>query len=82
MTLSELRDYLSVRGTTSLADMAMRFDTDPEVLRPMLARFERKGRVVHRQRPEAQAGGCAGCASCATVDRCDSAAFELYEWVG
>ena len=82
MILSELRDYLAVRGTASLADMALRFDTDPEVLRPMLARFERKGRVVHRRRPEAAAGGCTGCESCASVDRCDSAAFEIYEWIG
>lgn len=82
MILSDLRDYLAVRGTASLADLALRFDTDPETLRPMLARFERKGRVVHRLRPQAQTGGCSGCSACPTVDRCDSAAFELYEWIG
>jgi hypothetical protein len=80
--LSELRDYLSHRGSASLADMATRFDTDPEALRPMLARFERKGRVVHRIQPMDGAGGCAGCTVCPISGRCDTAAFELYEWVG
>jgi hypothetical protein len=81
MILSELQDYLCQRGSASLADMANRFDTDPEALRPMLARFERKGRVVHRIQPIGT-GGCTGCTACPISDRCDQAAFELYEWVG
>lgn len=73
MILSELRDYLKGRGRVTLTDMANRFDTDPDALRGMLAKWIAKGRVVRVEGP----GGCAQ--ACNT---CDVAGVELYEWRG
>lgn len=73
MILVELRSYLAEYGRASLADMANRFDTDPEALRGMLATLERKGRV--RKLPP----GTPCQSSCC---KCDQASPELYEWVG
>ena len=47
MILSDIGNYLREREYASVADIANRFDTDPEVVRDMLAVLERKQRI-HR----------------------------------
>lgn len=71
MILSEVRDYLRERGQASLQDLALRFDSDPEALRGMLAHWIRKGGVIRRT-------AAAACGSSCT--QCDPAAVELYVW--
>ncbi len=71
MILAEISDYIRERQRVSVADVANRFDSDPEVVRKMLAVLERKSRV-HRI-PSVSACG----SSCR---QCDQAATELYAW--
>ncbi len=68
--LTDLKGYLSERRAASLSEIARRFATDPEALRPMLDLWIRKGKVR-------RSGGaaCGGCVSCAPAD------IEFYEWV-
>jgi hypothetical protein len=68
--LSQIRDYLRERGQASLRELALRFDTDPDALRGMLAHWVRKGRVS-RQTVGTSCGGCT---------QCDPAAMEIYLW--
>jgi putative ferrous iron transport protein C len=70
--LSELRIYLADRKRAPLADMASRFDTDPDALRGMLAVLERKGRVPRLSSGAGCSGGCC---------KCDLASAEVFEWV-
>lgn len=72
MILTELKQYLSVRRRVPLADLVHRFDMEPDVLRPMLAHWIRKGKV----RKEVMAGGC-GTGCC----KCDPDTLEVYEWI-
>jgi putative ferrous iron transport protein C len=70
--LSELRVYLADRKRAPLADMASRFDTDPDALRGMLAVLERKGRVRRLSPGAGCSGGCC---------KCDPASVEVFEWI-
>ncbi len=69
--LTDLKDYLSQRRAASLTEIARRFATDPEAVRPMLDHWVRKGKVQ-------RTGGamCQGCSACAASD------VEFYAWVG
>ncbi|WP_338063063.1 FeoC-like transcriptional regulator [Wenzhouxiangella limi] len=57
----------------ALADMAMRFRTDPDALRGMLSKWISKGRVQKLPSGTACGGGCC---------RCDPQSIEIYEWRG
>jgi putative ferrous iron transport protein C len=72
MILSELRDYLQTHQRAAISDMAHHFNTDPDALRGMLAKWVAKGKVV---KPLA-VSTCGGCC------QCDPAATEIYEWKG
>ncbi len=71
MILSELRDYLQSHRRAALSDLAIRFDSDPEALRGMLAKWIAKGRVERLP-----AGTACGSACC----RCDPHTTEIYAW--
>ncbi|MBN2885903.1 MAG: FeoC-like transcriptional regulator [Chromatiaceae bacterium] len=73
MIMSDLSDYLRTHKRAALRDLAYRFETDPEALRGMLERLERKGRVRRLPSGTPCAGGCCSC---------DPASIELYEWMG
>jgi len=72
MILSEVKQYLSQRGSASLSDIALHFDTNPDALRGMLQKWISKGKV-RRQLADASCGS-----SC---NKCDPATTEIYEWV-
>ena len=72
MILSEIKQYLSQRGSASLSDIALHFDTNPDALRGMLQKWINKGKV-RRQSANALCGS-----SCS---KCDPATTEIYEWV-
>ncbi|MGD9919030.1 MAG: FeoC-like transcriptional regulator [Paenirhodobacter sp.] len=71
MLLSELRSYLQEHRRAALFDMSIRFDTDPEALRPMLAKWIAKGKLVRLP-------ACATCGS--SCCHCDPKSVEIYEW--
>lgn len=68
--LIPLKNYLSERGPTSLADLAKYFNSSPDAIRGMLSHWIRKGRVCK------ETLGCnKGCASCPPEQT------ELYRWL-
>jgi len=73
MILSEIKHYLQQRGQVSLADIALRFDSEPDAVRGMLETLLRKGRIRRQMLNSACGSSCC---------KCDSAATEFYEWVG
>ena len=70
MILQQLQAYLRDRSTTSLAELADRFQIDADALRGMLDAIVRKGRAR-----KLASKPCGGCHSCAPES------LELYEWV-
>ncbi len=71
MILSQVRDYLKLRGQCTLSDIALHFDTDADAVRGMLDVWIRKGKVEKRS----------ATASCGTsCQSCDPAATEVYSW--
>jgi hypothetical protein len=71
--LSDLRRYLQQREEATLADMAMRFQADPEVVRAMLEVWIAKGRIERCAPSPACAGNC---------NQCGPGAAEVYRWTG
>jgi len=72
MILSDIKSYLQERKQATLNDLALHFDSDPEAMRGMLARWMDKGKVTKT----VQSTGCKnGCPSCS----CNAAA-EFYAW--
>lgn len=69
--LSEIKRYLSERGTASLHDLALHLGAGPDAVRGMLEHWIAKGKA---RRPPARAK-CKGC-----TGGCDPAKMELYEW--
>jgi len=72
MILSQVRDYLETHRRAALFDLSLHFDTHPEALRGMLAKWVAKGKLVKLP------GGtpCSGCCIC------DPSTIEIYEWRG
>jgi len=71
MILSDIRDYLQHRGQSSLADIALHFDIEPDAVRGMLDIWVKKGKL-HRRSATSSCG-----TSCS---QCDSAVTEIYVW--
>jgi putative ferrous iron transport protein C len=72
MILSHVRDYLQTHRRAALYDLSVRFDTDPEALRGMLAKWVDKGKVAKLPLGTL----CGGCC------HCDPNTVEIYEWRG
>ena len=71
MILSDIRDYLQDRGQSTLADIALHFDIEPDAARGMLDLWIKKGKLQRRS----------ATASCGTsCSQCDTAATEIYIW--
>ena len=60
LVISQLRHYLQQHPRASLAELARVLGMEPEALRPMLERLERKGLIQHL----AATGSCSGCGQC------------------
>ncbi len=72
MILTDLKKYIQQRKLATLQDMAFHFKMDTETIRPMLSKWQAKGKI----RRHANNSGCAkGCC------QCDSATIETYEWL-
>ncbi|MDZ7641746.1 MAG: FeoC-like transcriptional regulator [Desulfurivibrio sp.] len=75
--LTAIKDYLKQHRRASLHDLALHFDTEPEAMRAMLARWTAKGKVSLLT-PAADCGGKCGGGGC-----CDAGpAAEIYQWHG
>ena len=72
MTLRELKIYLSSRGRASVAEMAVHFDSSPEVVRALVDRWRSRDCI----RLVRHCGLCSGGGDCG-----NSAATEVYEWI-
>jgi hypothetical protein len=71
MILSEIRDYLKLRGQCTLSDIALHFDTEADAVRGMLDIWVKKGKIEKRS----------ATASCGTsCQSCDPATTEVYTW--
>lgn len=68
MTLSDIKAYLLQRQRVTLADLTNHFRCDAHTLEPMLAQWERKGKLRHI-RYEGCRKGC-----------CNSGTVDIYEW--
>ncbi len=73
MILSDLRRYLQQREEATLADMALHFQADPEVVRAMLEVWIAKGKIERCAPSTACAGNC---------NQCGPGAAEVYRWTG
>jgi len=74
MILGDLKSYLTQHKRVPIADLANRFDVEPDALRGMLQLWVDKGRVRRLE----GAGACGSCARCAE----GGSDPEIYEWVG
>jgi putative ferrous iron transport protein C len=74
MILGDLKSYLTSHKRVPIADLANRFDVEPDALRGMLQLWVDKGRVRRLE----GAGACGSCARCGDGDTDP----EIYEWVG
>lgn len=72
MILSEIKQYLSQRGSASLSDISVHFDTDPNAMRGMLEQWIRKGKVSKHIASESCGSSC---------NKCDIKSSEIYQWV-
>jgi len=72
MTLLELRDYLKTQRRVSLLDLTRHFDSAPDALRGMLAKWISKGKVR-----VARVQSSCGTSCC----QCDPLLTEIYEWI-
>jgi len=72
MILSEIKQYLSQRGSTTLTDISLHFDTEPNAMRGMLEQWIRKGKVSKHIASESCSSSC---------NKCDIKNSEIYQWV-
>lgn len=73
MILTEVRDYLKLKGQAPLRDMALEFGMDQDALRPILEQWIAKGKLEKLPQGTSCGGGCNSCAP---------ETIELYQWIG
>lgn len=72
MILSDIKHYLEDHKQSTLGDLAIHFDIEPESMRGMLEQWIRKGRVIKSQLRASCNRSCS--------KGCNEAAMEIYEW--
>lgn len=72
MILTEIRDYLKIKGQAPLRDMALEFKMEQDALRPILEQWINKGKITKLPQGTACGGGC---------HSCEPEAIELYQWI-
>lgn len=68
--LIAVKNYMTRQGVTSLQQLALHFQVEPDAMRGMLEHWIRKGRV--RRQAACHRSACSGC---------DPAVTECYWWV-
>ena len=69
--LSELRSYLQTHGRAPLSDIALHLQMDPDAVRPLLERWQRKGKVFKLEGSDNCGSGCS---------KCEPDSIEIYQW--
>ena len=69
--LSELRSYLQSHGRAPLSDIALHLQMDPDAVRPLLEKWQRKGKVIKLDSNNSCDSGC---------QKCDPETVEIYQW--
>ncbi|NQU46804.1 MAG: FeoC-like transcriptional regulator [Chlorobium sp.] len=72
MTLTNIKQYLSLKGSASLSELARHFNADSSLIESMLDHWILKGRVVVRT-SLAYGSSCCG--------KCSGKNHVWYEWV-
>jgi len=72
MILTEIRDYLKLKGQAPLRDMALEFGMDQDALRPILKQWIAKGKIEKLPQGTSCSGGC---------HSCEPDTIELYRWL-
>lgn len=75
MLLQAVKTYLQSQANVSLQQLAWKFETDPNALRPLLARWLASGKLERLENPSCGSGCSRGCGSCS------STRDEIYRWV-
>jgi len=63
MTLTDIKQYLSLNGSASLPELARHFNADSALIESMLDLWIRKGRVVLRHSKSCGSSCCGNCSS-------------------
>lgn len=71
MILSEISDYIRLRGSASLQDILLKFDIDEQTARQILALLVKKGRIAHSRITASCGNSC---------NRCSEVSTEIYNW--
>jgi len=71
MILTEIRDYLKLKGQAPLRDMALKFNMDQNALRPIIEQWIAKGKIEKLPQGTTCGGVCHGC---------EPETIELYRW--
>lgn len=61
MTLTDIKNYLMLNGSATLAELALNFDADRSQVESMLEHWARKGRVVAVHPKSCSSSCCGGC---------------------
>lgn len=72
MILTDIRDYLRLKGQAPLRDMALEFGIEQDTLRPMLEQWVSKGKAIKLPQGTNCGGGCNSCAP---------ETIEIYQWI-
>lgn len=72
MIVTQVRDYLKLKGQAPLRDMALEFGMEQEALRPIVEQWIKKGKVEKLPQGTMCGGGCTSCAP---------ETIEIYQWV-
>lgn len=71
--MSSVRAYLSERGRATLNDVALHFDSQPDAVRPVLERWEEKGRLEVLE-------GASACHKSSSACGCCTKPEAVYVW--
>jgi len=76
-TPSAVKSYLRERGRASLHELALRLDSTPEAVRPLVELWIAKGQaraVTPEDGPSCRSGSCGSC--------CGGTEPAVFEWLG
>lgn len=69
--LSDLRSYLQAHGRAPLTDIALHLQMEPDAVRPLIEKWQRKGKIIKLEGDDNCGGGC---------NKCDPETIEIYQW--
>lgn len=74
MLLTDIRDYLQIKGRASLQELARHFNVQETAMQQMLTFWITKQKVKLNRQPLAQTQSCSDCSSC------NDSTHQIYSW--